>query len=136
MSLETYTPTAPRDERTCTQLLRMAAGILRDDVRTFWRVAGTRPVLSPHLQDVARPFWQEKWDQHKNDPCPVCLAEHGGNDVWDGPMNSDIPTRCNHWLCTACWDGVANAGQGQVRCPVCREDVTDWAVRYLESDED
>ena len=129
---DTYASGTARNIESCATFLQMAAGLLRDDVRTFWKVAGTRPVLSPHLMTVARPLWQEKWDQHKDDACPVCLTEHGGDDVWDGPMNSDIPTRCNHWLCTACWDGLVESRPDEVRCPVCREDVTDWAARYCE----
>ena len=97
-------------------------------------MADPRPVLTPWLRENHRAFWQEKWDQHENDPCPVCLVEHGGDDVWDGPMNSDIPTRCNHWLCTACWHGLANVAAG-VFCPVCREDVTEWADRYKTPEE-
>ena len=124
---------APPTENVGADLLCMAAGLLRDDVRTFWNIAGTRPVLTEHLRQVARPLWQEKWDQHKNDPCPICLTEHGGDDVWDGPMNSDIPTRCNHWLCTACWDGLVETRPEEVRCPVCREDVTEWSGRYFEA---
>ena len=128
-------PSAPQDETTLQMLFRMGAGVLRDDVRTFWRIAGTRPVLSPHLQEVARPFWQEKWDQHKTDPCPVCFAERGEEVVWDGPMNSAYPTRCNHRLCTACWQNLVDHTPGAVRCPVCREDVTDWAMGHYEAEE-
>ena len=124
---------SPRNVESLSTFLQMAAGLLRDDVRTFWNIAGTRPVLTAHLREVARPLWQEKWDQHKDEPCPICLTEHGGNDVWDGPMNSDLPTRCNHWLCTACWDGLVDTRPDEVRCPVCREDVTEWAGRFFEA---
>ena len=129
-------PSAPRDDTIIEQLFRMAAGVLRDDVRTFWRIARTRPVLTPHLQNVAQPFWQEKWDQHKADPCPVCFAEHGENVVWDGPMNSEYPTRCNHWLCCGCWQNLVEHSPGPVQCPVCREDVTDWAVGHYGDTEE
>ena len=131
----TYMPGSPTTETNGVALLRMAAGLLRDDVRCFWRISRTRPVMSPYLQEVARPFWQEKWDQHKADPCPVCFAERGDNVVWDGPMNSAYPTRCNHWLCTACWQNLVDHTPGAVRCPVCREDVTDWAMGHYEAEE-
>ncbi len=47
--------------------------------------------------------------------------------VWDGPMNSDIPTRCAHWLCVPCWARIAARDR---RCPICREDLTMWVRRH------
>ena len=62
---------------------------------------------------------------------------HGKPDIWDGPMNSDVPTRCTHWACVICWEEIANSDK---RCPICREDLSAWIRRHdaetSESDED
>ena len=54
-------------------------------------------------------------------------------------MNSDIPTRCTHWVCVPCWARIAERDK---RCPICREDLSAWIRRHdaggesSESDED
>ncbi len=94
--LATLAPDTERTERVCEEFMRMAAEVLRDDTPLLYRIAGTRPMLAAGMTDQA--LSQEKWDQFKDEPCPVYLRVS-----WDGPMNSEIPTRCNHWLCVECW---------------------------------
>ena len=60
--------------------------------------------------------------------CPVCHASVDGETVWRNPQQSDIPTRCNHYCCVNCWEGVARHDQ---RCPLCRTDVSEWIRRHL-----
>ncbi len=86
-------------------------------------------MLTENMADPT--LWREKWVQFKEDPCPVRLVEHDGNTVQDWPMNSDIPTRCNHWLGVGCWEEIAHRDE-IVRCPLCREDVTEFAERHRE----
>ena len=43
-------------------------------------------------------------------------------------MNSDTLTRCTHWLCTGCWANLR--ARGQVRCPVCRSDVSERLLSH------
>ena len=69
--------------------------------------------------------WVRLWDRHRPEECPVCLQVP---DLWDGPLNSDVPTRCSHWACVDCWARVA---EYDGRCPVCREDVSGRLLRYL-----
>ena len=59
--------------------------------------------------------------------CPVC-NETGDEAVWRNPQQSQIPTRCNHYLCASCWEEVAMHDQ---RCPLCRTDVSGWIRRHL-----
>jgi hypothetical protein len=40
-----------------------------------------------------------------------------------GHSNERYYTRCTHWLCCACWDGIAARDR---RCPICRYDLDAW----------
>ena len=89
-----------------------------------------RPLITPQWAEEN----PEEWDRHWRMPevCPVCHEKPvDKGDLWDGPMNSDIPTRCTHFLCVQCWTNVA-ARDDVVRCPVCRDDVTEFAARFRE----
>ena len=91
-----------------------------------------RPELQRlHVTDPDK--WQRIWDEHgSGTECPICNFPHE-DDVWDSPMNSDIPTRCPHFLCTACWQRIYTRNPTETQCPLCREDVTEWAKsRYDE----
>ena len=91
----------------------------------------TRPIVSRRLQDENPEEWRRLWDLNRTGgQCDVC---HEVPDVLDTPMNSDIPTRCTHWLCVRCWDRIA---RGDRRCPTCRDDLTNWLQRYLSDDEE
>jgi hypothetical protein len=90
-----------------------------------------RPILQ-NLYTTDRAAWRRIWDeQSRVAQCPVCLIERGPRVMWDGPMSSDVPTRCPHFLCTACWQNLYNRHEEghteEVRCPICRDDVTRWA---------
>ncbi len=50
-------------------------------------------------------------------------------------MNSNIPTRCNHWLCVDCWVEMTDHDE-IVRYSVCRDDVKDWADRMASDGEE
>ena len=52
---------------------------------------------------------------------------HEDPDIWDCPMNSDVPTRCTHWLCVGCWARIAGRDQ---RCPICRDDLSVWLRQH------
>ena len=80
----------------------------------------TRPLVTPHMRVTNRLEWERLWDLHKTGDCPVC---HEKPDIWNGPMNSDVPTRCIHWACTSCWEMIAERDR---RCPICREDLSAW----------
>ena len=88
----------------------------------------TRPLITPRMREQSRQEWDRLWNLNRTEECPVC---HEKPAVWDGPMNSDIPTRCPHFLCTECWqnlyDRYASNTTDEVRCPICRDDVSNWA---------
>ena len=97
-------------------------------------VADTRPLITPLFREQHPDEWQRLWDQQPRTECPVC---HEIPDILDGPMNSDIPTRCNHWVCVDCWSQIAERNR---RCPICRDDLDMWLVRHdgdsMDSDSD
>ncbi|CAM9632487.1 unnamed protein product, partial [Discosporangium mesarthrocarpum] len=50
-----------------------------------------------------------------NGECPICLST----------MQIPVQTNCGHWFCACCildyYDGL---GRTQVKCPICRQEVT------------
>ena len=85
--------------------------------------------------------WQERWDS-VGPECDVCYRTFNVKDnslpivTPDGPMNNiDNPDFCTHWLCYKCWGNIAD---GDRRCPMCRDDVSDWLEEegYIEDEEE
>ena len=74
------------------------------------------------------------------EPCPICLTHYGEQDdgsflTKDGKDNSDYAEVCDHYVCHKCCWRLSK--QEHVKCPLCREDWTDWIhSRYTESDDD
>ncbi len=60
--------------------------------------------------------------------CPVCYESFAQQQA-ASPLLSDIPSRCTHFLCKACWQNIAKLG---AECPICREDLRPWLAQ--ESD--
>ena len=60
--------------------------------------------------------------------CPVCYESFSGKDKAnaDSPLLSDIPSKCTHWLCKACWEKVASTN---AECPICREYLSAWLLQ-------
>ena len=87
-------------------------------------VPDDRPLITPQLRRENRAEWDRLWTLNKPDECPVC---HEDPDIWDGPMNSDVPTRCTHWACIGCWAEIAARDK---RCPICRDDLSVWISRH------
>ena len=87
-------------------------------------VPDDRPLITPQLRRENRAEWDRLWTLNKPDECPVC---HEDPDIWDGPMNSDVPTRCTHWACLGCWAEIAARDK---RCPICRDDLSVWISRH------
>ena len=85
--------------------------------------ADTRPLITPRLREENRQEWDRLWNLNRTEECPVC---HEKPPVWDGPMNSDVSTRCTHWLCVLCWTRIAARDR---HCPIRREDLRLW-VRH------
>ena len=80
----------------------------------------TRPLITPRMREENRQEWDRLWNLNRGEECPVCHERPG---IWDGPMNSDVPTRCTHWACVHCWAKIAERDK---RCPICREDLSEW----------
>ena len=80
----------------------------------------TRPLVTQRMFQEDREQYDRLWSMNEVEECPVCFERA---DVWDSPMNSDIPTRCTHWICVPCWETIATRNK---RCPVCREDLSVW----------
>ena len=83
----------------------------------------TRPLITPRWREENGEEWDRLWNLNRTEECPVC---HEKPDIWDGPMNSDVATRCTHWACVFCWERIA---QRDKRCPVCRDDLSEWLAR-------
>ena len=81
--------------------------------------ADPRPLISLQWREENDDEWNRRWG-NRPEECPVCLQKPY---IWDGPMNSNIPTRCTHWACVLCW---AEIKERDNRCPVCRDDVSQW----------
>ena len=79
-----------------------------------------RPLITPQFREQNGDEWDRLWHLNRREECPVCLERP---DIWDGPMNSDVPTRCTHWACVDCWDQITDRDQ---RCPICRDDLSEW----------
>ena len=79
----------------------------------------TRPIITDDWREAHPNEWQRLWDDRPEE-CPVC---HERPDVWDGPMNSDVPSRCTHWACVGCWRRIAGRDR---RCPICRTSLRGW----------
>ena len=87
----------------------------------------TRPLITPTWRQENPQEWKRLWD-NRSATCPVCFEGDFSTDrLWDGPMNSDVPTRCTHWVCTECWREI---NDGDRKCPICRDDVSSWLRRY------
>ena len=93
----------------------------------------TRPLIDNAWRVANREEWQRLWDATPAE-CPVCFmaADHPAM-IWAGPMDADIPTRCTHWLCVECWREIS---QRDMRCPLCRDDVSQYLARYLDSSDE
>ena len=81
-----------------------------------------RPLITDEWRAQHPEEWQRLWQ--KPEECSVC---HERPDIWDGPMNSDVPTRCTHWACVTCWEEIASRDR---RCPICRDDLSVWLRRH------
>ena len=64
--------------------------------------------------------------------CVICFESE--DLIYDGPSNSDIPTKCMHYFCIYCWEEMYRLNI--TNCPLCREDVTDWLETLISSDDD
>ena len=88
------------------------------------------------LRELERKFFTQRWEMHNDQACSICFEEFSGDKMvlQDGPLNSDIPTDCCHWLCSHCWDQIYD--NGYLRCPICLEDVSEWLMDRCEYDSD
>lgn len=68
------------------------------------------------------------------DTCPVCYLERHECIPIDGPANSDILTKCPHYLCVSCWRAICKTQKAE--CPLCREDVSEWLYSHYGYDDD
>ena len=66
--------------------------------------------------------------------CPICMEPFGPKRTPLGPIMGDMPTSCRHYLCQTCWlVGYARTA-APIRCPLCREDVTNWFSKRMMAD--
>ena len=90
-----------------------------------------RPLITPLWRKANGAEWARLWQ--KPAECPVCHENPlATGDLWDGPMTSDLPTRCTHWACIECWRQIASADR---RCPVCHEGLGEWLAIYDSEEE-
>ena len=75
------------------------------------------------------------------DTCPICYNTYGFQEdgsflCKDGIDNSGFAdeTSCKHYICVQCCIQMCNGDK--VRCPLCREDWTDWIHSHYSSDSD
>ena len=105
--------------RTCR-----VGGLSRGDIRRLHLDIERREPL--HID--TRPLTTGAFPASTPEECPVCHETAGDESAWRNPQQSQIPTRCNHYLCASCWGEVARHDQ---RCPLCRTDVSEWIRRHL-----
>ena len=92
-----------------------------------------RPIIQDLLNTNRAEYFRLANEHNRMTQCPVCHeAVSGPNRLWDGPMNSALPTSRPHWMCTDCWQNLDDRSFGQGRaasvyCLICRDDVTGWA---------
>ena len=93
-------------------------------------VGNPHPLITPQWRHENHRWWHSLWT--KPAVCPIChenpLAK---GDTWDGPMTSDLPTRCTHWACAGCWRQIASAER---RCPVCHDALGEWLTSRAPMD--
>jgi hypothetical protein len=80
-----------------------------------------RPLIDEAWREQNREKLKALWEVPPE--CPIC-CESGV--VWEGPLNSDRPTRCVHWACSQCWRELRHLGD--FRCPFCRDSVQEWQL--------
>ena len=71
--------------------------------------------------------------------CPICLCTYAeGGSPFDSPCETNIQSKCKHYLCMECWKEIYNRACQCciVKCPLCREDITEWLFSNYDSDED
>ena len=90
----------------------------------------TRPLITPLMREHSPQEWDRLWNLNRTEECCVC---HEKPDIWDGPMNSEVPTRCTHWACVCCWQRIAGRDR---RCPICREDLSEWIHRHDDKEDE
>ena len=73
--------------------------------------------------------------------CPICFVNYGQQDdedetfiCKDGKNNSFFVTSCKHFCCVICIRKMSE--QEEVRCPICREDWTEWCHGHYYSSDD
>lgn len=67
-----------------------------------------------------------------SDGCGICYEIEGR--VFDSPRESEMDSTCLHYLCTECWQSILDTED--LRCPICRVDITDWITNYYPLSED
>ncbi len=87
-------------------------------VTDFESIPDSRPLIDAQWREE-HPEELSRLRRHP-DACVIC---HERPDVWSSPLNGDLPTRCPHWACGACWSEIAERDR---RCPICRDDLTEW----------
>lgn len=76
--------------------------------------------------------------------CPICYETYGEQSdgsflCKDGIDNSNFETPCKHYICVKCCLGLIkdkNEDDDEVKCPMCREDWTEWVFNRYGSDSD
>jgi len=77
----------------------------------------------------------------KNEECPVCFEKywfkHGERYILvmpcDGIENwGGYNTNCKHYICCCCVDNYCELKPEEQRCPLCREDWSEWIGDMIE----
>ena len=73
----------------------------------------------------------EEIDEKKYQKCLICLNSSKDKPlIFDGPMNSDIPSTCTHWACVDCWKQLWEHGLHY--CPFCRVVLCQWIEKFYD----
>lgn len=65
--------------------------------------------------------------------CSVCLDNEtdAPHKIFASPCEDEHRAQgCGHFCCTGCWKDLLSENPRCVKCPVCRRDVTSWAVTH------
>lgn len=94
--------------------------------------------MEKNTQDIFyenRELWIKLWEKNekyiiingvKYKQCNLCKDNCKINSqlIFDGPMNSNIPSKCIHWACINCWNKMYI--NNEYNCPWCNENLYLW----------
>ena len=94
--------------------------------------------MEKNTQDIFyenKELWIKLWKKNekyiiingiKYQQCNLCKDNYKINPqiIFNGPMNSNILSKCIHWACVNCWHKMYD--NNEYKCPWCNENLYLW----------